>query len=111
MNEKENLSKILDELKNTQQGLTNVFIPMLKDTIGDYKKVLGKLIFLIILLIILMGAVFGYSQYLVYKQNEKYQEFLSQFEFESETVYQDVDAGDGSDSIINDGINIQGKEE
>ena len=111
MDNKFNLNEMVEQIKNTEDNITKIFVPMLKDTVNDYKKVFKKLILVIVLLILVMAAVFGYSQYLIYKQNEKYYEFLSQFEFESETIYQDVDAGDGSDSIINDGINIQGKEE
>ena len=49
----------------------------------------------------------GVSGYLIIAhQIEKYNEFLSQFDFENDAIYQDIDAGDGSNSNINDGIDV-----
>lgn len=104
MKEGENLQDIINKMKGVEDGINGMIIPMLKDTINDYKKTFNKLIIIIIILIIGSLSVTGYSLYLVYKQSNEYKEFLSQFEFESEEVYQDIDAGDGSNSTINDGI-------
>ena len=102
--EGENLHNILKQLKQVDNGINTMIVPMLKDTINDYKKTFSKMVVIIIILIIELLGVIGYSQYLIAKQNDKYNEFLSQFEFESDMVYQDVDGADGSNSTINDGI-------
>ena len=102
----ENLKDVVEQIKGVENGISDMIIPMLKDSIADYKKTFTKMFILVILLILVLSGTIGYSLYLVYKQNVKYEEFLSQFDFSSETVYQDVDSGDGSNSTINDGIKI-----
>lgn len=102
MKEGENLQDILKQIKDVDKGINSMIVPMLKDTINDYKKTFNKMVIIVIILLVGLFGVAGYSQYLIAKQNDKYQEFLSQFEFESETVYQSTE--DYSD--INSGINI-----
>ena len=53
------------------------------------------------MLILALAIVSVTSIVVIYNQNQKYAEFLSQFEFETE-VYQDVD----NNSVINSGIDI-----
>ena len=91
----EKIETIIKDIKTLDNNVTNIIVPMLKDTIEDYRKIVFKLIAVIILLIIGIIAISGYSIY-------KYNDFLSQFECESETIYQQTD--DYSD--INSGINI-----
>lgn len=95
------IDDIAREVKNVNDGVTNMIIPILKDTISDYKTTFKKMFIIIILLILGMLGVVGYSQYLIAKQNEKFNEFLNQFDFES-TIYQETT----DNSIINSGINI-----
>lgn len=110
MNEEKNLQNIIKQIKGLDDGINSMIVPMLKDTINDYKKTFNKMVVIIIILIIGLLGVIGYSQYLIAKQNDKYNEFLSQFEFEGESheydYTQDLDSTDGGDSIINDGINV-----
>ena len=108
MDNMKSLNELVDQIKNVEAGVNNMIVPLLKDTIADTNKHNRRLFVLCIILIIVMFALGIYSQFLVAKQNEKYTEFLSQFEFESETIYtQDLDATDGGDAIINSGITIQ----
>ena len=94
MNEEQNLKELVKQIKGVDDGINSMIIPMLKDTINDYKKTFNKMIIIVILLIAgLLGTV-CYSQFLIYKQNKEYKEFLSQFEFESE-VYQDLTTDQG----------------
>lgn len=102
----ENLNDVIKQIKGVEDGINSMIVPMLKDTINDYKKTFNKLIIIIILLIFGLLGTICYSQYLIAKQNDKYNEFLSQFEFESSETYQTIDGGDGSNSTINDGINL-----
>ena len=103
MNEQKNLNDIIKEIKNLDTGITSVLIPILKDTNNDYRKIFNKLIIIIVILLIGLISVIGYSQYLISKQADKYNDFLSQFEFESE-VYQDLETSDESSLIVNSGI-------
>lgn len=95
------LTHILEKMKNVENTINQGFTPLYKDLAADYKKIINKLIAIIIIAIILLAGVFGYASFLIYKQNIKYQEFLSQFEFESE-IYQDTD----DNSTINSGITV-----
>lgn len=102
----ENLTDIINQIKTVENGINDMIVPMLKDTINDYKKTFNKMVAIIIVLIIGLLGVIGYTQYLLAKQNDKYNEFLSQFEFESD-VYQEITSDEDSSSTVNDGINIQ----
>ena len=94
MNEEQNLKELVKQIKGVDDGINSMIIPMLKDTINDYKKTFNKMIIIVILLIACLLGTVCYSQFLIYKQNKEYKEFLSQFEFESE-VYQDLTTDQG----------------
>lgn len=100
MNEKESMYDILNEVKNVDTGINNMLIPILKDSIQDSNKHNKRLFIIIIILTVIILAMSLFFGFLIYKQNIKYQEFLSQFDFKSE-VYQDTD----DNSTINSGIN------
>ena len=104
MKDEKNLLNVVEQMKGVDDSINKTIIPLLKDTISDYKRTFSKMIAVIILLIIALIGVVFYSEYTVSKEAEKYAEFLQQFEFESEEyIYQETD----DNSIINDGINIQ----
>lgn len=108
MDEMKNLNDLVEQIKSVESGVNGMIVPLLKDTIADTNKHNHRLFVLCVILIIAMFALGIYSQFLVAKQNERYSDFLSQFEFESEEIYtQDLDATDGGDAIINSGINVQ----
>lgn len=86
-----NALDIVQEIKNIDNNVTSIIVPMLKDTIEDYRKIVMKLIVVIVILII---ALFGISWYAIYKYND----FLSQFEFSTE-YSQDFDTGENGDII------------
>lgn len=102
MSEKESMYDILNEVKNVDTGINTMLVPILKDTIQDSNKHNKRLFIMLIISMVMVLCISIFSIYLVYKQNIKYQEFLSQFDFETETIYQQTD--DNSD--INSGINI-----
>ena len=95
------LQEVVDQVKGVDAGINNLIVPLLKDTIEDGNRHNKRLFILCMVLAVALLLVSIYSQYLVMKQNEKYAEFLSQFEFE-ETVYQET----SDNSSINSGINI-----
>lgn len=82
---------IVEEIKQIDNNVTAVIVPMLKDTITDYRKIVFKLIVIIVFLISCLAIISWYSIY-------KYNDFLSQFEFNSEYV-QDFDTGENGDII------------
>lgn len=91
-----NLNNVLDEVKNVDKDINNLLIPILQDTIAYTNKHNKRLSLLAILelcaLLILVLAFIVFA----YKQNIKYHEFLSQFDFQTvENVYQDLDSGEG----------------
>ena len=100
-----NLSEFVEEVKKVENGVTEMMIPILKDSILDYKVIYKKMFAIIILLIMISSGVIGYLSYLLYKANNKYAEFVNQFEFESEYIQQ-VDTSDSSSATINDGIKV-----
>ena len=95
------VTNIIDEVKNVENGVNNLIIPILKDTIQDYKKTFVKMFIIIIALIVSMLAIVIYGAYLLNNANQKYIDFLSQYDFNTEqTIFQDTD----DNSIINSGI-------
>lgn len=103
-----NLEEIADKVKGIESDVNNLIVPLLKDTIADGNRHNQRLYILNILLIVAILIIAIFSQILVAYQNQKYAEFLSQFEFEGEetTYMQDLDSADGGDAIINSGINV-----
>lgn len=96
------LKEIVEQVKGVDEGINNLIVPLLKDTIADGNRHNKRLFILNVILVISMLIISIYSQFLVMEQNKKYADFLSQFEFESDTIYQSTN--DNSD--INDGIRI-----
>lgn len=105
MKEQENLKTIMNEVKDVDIGLNNLIIPILKDTINDCNRYNKRMFITHMLILMILFMVVISSIILLYRQNIKYQEFLSQFDFSGEYI-QDLDATDGGDAIINSGINI-----
>ena len=109
-----NENDIIKELKQLDNNVNDVIVPLLKDTIEKKKKIVFKLIFVVILLIFAITGISVYAQITISKQIDKfnksyesmlnkYNEFLSQFEFEDSTIYQNATSNEG-DTVINDGI-------
>ena len=98
--EEKKAKQIIDEVKNIDNNVTSIIVPLLKDTIEDYRKIVFKLVIVIILMIF---GIIGISVYGIYQYND----FLSQFEYESDETYtQNLDTGDGGD-IVNSTISSQ----
>lgn len=98
------LNEVAEKVRQVDDGVNNIIVPLLKDTIEDSNRHNKRLFVLNVLLTISMLVVAIISLVLVMIQNQKYAEFLSQFEFEGEsnTIYQSTN--DYSD--INDGIKV-----
>jgi len=98
------LDEVVEKVKNVEDGVTNLIVPLLKDTIADSNRHNKRLFISNVVLIIVCLAISLSAMILVAYQNNRYAEFLEQFEFESEsnTIYQTTD--DNSD--INSGIRI-----
>ena len=94
-----NVTDIVKEIKQIDNNVSNVIVPILKDTIEDYRKVVFRLIGIICLLIVGLCGISGYAIY-------KYNSFLSRFEFSSE-VYQDLNTTDNSTLNVNSGIDYK----
>ena len=96
-------AKVVKEIKEVDNNVSNVIVPILRDTVADYRKVVNKQFVLIIILVIVIAFLSGLGFYIIHKQAKEYKEFLSQFDFESDTsIIQDTD----DNSSINSGINI-----
>lgn len=105
MNNEQNLNNVLEQVKNVDNGINGVLIPILKDTIDDCNHHNTKLFILAIielLVILILGTGFSI---LIYKQNIEYNNLLSQFEFETEYV-QDVDTSYNYNSTISPDISV-----
>ena len=101
MKDETELLNISKQIAGVENGMNEMIIPLLKDTIEDSNKKYTKIFIAFIITLIILLVVVICSLVLIYKQNIKYQEFLSQFDFETtETVYQDTD----DNSNINSGI-------
>lgn len=97
------LKEVVEKVKEVDDGVNNLIVPLLKDTIADKDKTNNRSFILNIILSISLLITAIFSQLLVAYQNQKYADFLSQFEFESEVI-QDLDTGDYGD-IYNPTLN------
>ena len=98
------LNEVVEKVKQVDDGVNNIIVPLLKDTIADGNRHNKRLFILNIFLTISILIITIFSLVLVMIQNQKYADFLSQFEFEGEsnTIYQSTN----DYSNINDGIRI-----
>jgi hypothetical protein len=97
-----NVEDIIKEIKGIDNNVTGIIVPMLKDTIEDYRKIVFNLIFVIVFLIVGIVGMGISSQIIISQQIDKYNDFLSQFEYEGDEYTQQTN--DTSD--INSGINV-----
>ena len=96
----QDLDEVAEKIKGVEDGVTNIIVPILKDTIKDSNLHNKRLFISNIALIILIFVVAIIAMVLSVYQNNKYVEFLSQFEFDKDTVIQSTN----DYSNINDGI-------
>jgi len=90
------------KMNDINSEINKILIPLLQDNVAYSNKQNKRLFIICMFMLIIILVVSVYSGFLVYKQNIKYQEFLSQFEFETE-VYQQTD----DNSSINSGIDYK----
>ena len=103
--EMKDLQEIVNKVNGVENGVNNLIVPLLKDTIADSNRHNHRLFVLAVILSISLLIDFIVSVLIISNQNQKYADFLSQFEFETEVI-QELNADDNSVSTINDGINI-----
>ena len=95
------LESILTRIKETEQGITNSIIPIWSDSIKDNNRS-GKRLFVVnMMLILVLAIVCITAMIIITKQNDKYIEFMEQFDIR-DSVYQETN----DNSSINDGIKI-----
>lgn len=97
--------EIAKGIKEFDKNVSDVLVPILRDTIADYRVSSLKQNRLILALIGVVLVISLVAILTVSWQINKYNDFLSQFDYES-TIYQDTD----DNSIINSGINYNSKE-
>lgn len=85
------LEEVVEKVKGVENGVANLIVPILKDTIQDSNQHNKRLFIMNIVLAIALLIVSIGAMVIVAWQNQKYADFLSQFEFESDTIYQDAD--------------------
>lgn len=95
------LNEVVEKVKNVENGVTNLIVPLLKDTIEDSNRHNRRLFIANLVLIIALLIVSISSMALVTYQANKYQDFLEQFDT-TETIYQET----SDNSSITRGINI-----
>ncbi len=90
-------ARVVKEIKDVDNNVTGVLVPILRDTVADYRKVVNKQFILIVILVAVIALLSSLGFYYIYRQTKEYKEFLSQFDFETEDyIYtQDLDATDG----------------
>lgn len=91
MGEMKDLGEVVEKVKGVEDGVANLIIPILKDSVKDGNQHNKRLFVIIMMLVLALVIVSVTSMLIIYNQNQKYADFLSQFEFESDTIYQDAD--------------------
>ena len=97
----QDLEEVAEKIKGVEDGVTNIIVPILKDTIKDSNLHNKRLFISNIALIVLIFIVAIIAMILSVYQNNRYVEFMSQFDA-SETIYQETK----DNSSITRGINI-----
>lgn len=95
------LNEVVEKVKNVENGVTNLIVPLLKDTIEDSNRHNRRLFISNVVLIIALLIISVSSMVLLTYQTNKYEEFLQQFDT-TETIYQET----SDNSSITRGINI-----
>lgn len=99
--------KIMEGIKEFDKNVSDILVPILRDTIADYRVSSLKQNRLILALIGVVLVISLVAILTVAWQINKYNDFLSQFDYESEqTIFQDTD----DNSVISSGINYNSKE-
>lgn len=101
MEDMRDLKEIVNKVKQVDNGVNNLIVPLLKDTIADSNRHNRRLFLSNAFLTVVVLMVSIVAMMLVVYQNNKYTEFLSQYEI-GETVYQETSGS----SSIGSGINI-----
>lgn len=96
------LEEVVDKVKSVEDGVTTIIVPLLKHSIEDGNHHNKRLFVINMMLVLALLVISVASMVIISLQNQKYIEFISQFDFESDTIYQQTD----DYSNINSGINI-----
>ena len=95
------LDEVVNKVKNVEDGVTNLVVPLLKDTIKD-NNIHNKRLFISNISLIVVILVVGIAAMLLSAyQNNKYIDFLSQFDV-AQNIYQET----SDNSSITRGINF-----
>lgn len=101
MEQMRDLKEIVDKVKQVDDGVNNLIVPLLKDTISDSDRhnerlsnAVRSLAIVILIITVLAMGLFAY-------QNNRYADIISRYDF-GDTVYQST----SDNSNINSGINI-----
>lgn len=101
------LTEVVDKVKGVEEGVNNLIIPILKDSIRDGNNHNKRLFVINMMLVLALVVVSIASMIIITRQNDKYIEFMEQFDFESSNYVQDLNTNDGGDAIINSGITVK----
>ena len=80
----QDLDEVAEKIKGVEDGVTNIIVPILKDTIKDSNLHNKRLFISNIALIVLIFIVAIIAMILSVYQNNRYADFLSQFEFDND---------------------------
>lgn len=95
------LTEVVDKVKGVEDGVNNLIIPILKDSIKDGNNHNKRLFVINIMLVVAIMIISVTSLVLITEQNDKYIEFMEQYDITS-SVYQET----SDSSTINDGIRV-----
>ena len=95
------LTEVVDKVKGVEDGVNNLIIPILKDSIRDGNNHNKRLFVINMMLVLALVIVSIASMIVITRQNDKYIEFMEQYDITS-SVYQET----SDSSTINDGIRV-----
>ena len=95
------LTEVVDKVKGVEDGVNNLIIPILKDSIKDGNNHNKRLFVINMMLVVAIMIISVTSLVLITKQNDKFIEFMEQYDITS-SVYQET----SDSSTINDGIRV-----
>lgn len=95
------LEELVGKVKNAEDGITSLIIPILKDSIKDGNQHNKRLFVINMMLVLAIMVISVASMIIIARQEDRYAEFLKEFDFDN-TIYQAT----SDNSNINDGIRI-----
>ena len=95
------LGEVVDQVRNVENGVNDLIIPILKDSIKDGNHHNKRLFVINMMLVLALMVISVVSMVIITRQEGRYEEFVKQFDFQNQTT---ITQETTDNSTINDGL-------